>query len=160
MRKIVAILLVFCVIARGESEILEVSALHFNADENGGVIELRENVAIKKGKDELYAPKVVIEIDKNRKPRKYSAFGGVDFAVSTQDGRLLKGSAKEVHYDAIKGDYHLKGSAKVRENNKVNSVVGEEIIINNETGFLNITGTKSKPAKIIFQMESKSDKGN
>lgn len=140
---------------------LEISALHFSADEKGGVIELLENVAIKKGNDELYAPKVVVNIDKNRKPKSYSAFGGVEFKVSTKDKRTLKGSAKEVHYNAISGEYHLKGNAKVKESNKINSVMGEEIIINNETGFLNITGTKNKPAKIIFQMEGKeSDKGN
>lgn len=153
--------LIFMPLFALDDNTLEISALHFSADEKGGIIELLENVAIKKGKDELYAPRVVINIDKNRKPQSYSAFGGVDFKVSTKDKRTLQGSANEVHYNAISGQYHLKGSAKVKESNKINSVVGEEIIINNETGFLNITGTQNKPAKIIFQMEGKeSDKGN
>lgn len=153
------LLLAFVPLFALDENTLEISALHFNADENGGTIELLDNVAIKKGKDELYAPKVVINIDKNRKPQHYSAFGGVDFKVSTKDNRTLQGSANEVHYNALSGEYRLKGNAKVKESDKINSVVGEEIIINNETGFLNITGTKSKPAKIIFQME-KNDKGD
>ena len=136
-----------------DSNLLEVSALHFSADEKSGIIELEGEVTIKKGKDELYAPKVVINIDKNRTPLKYSAFGGVDFAVSTNDNRLLKGRADEVSYDPKSGEYRLKGNAKVNERDKINSVVGDEIIINNDIGFVNITGKSGKPAKLIFQME-------
>ena len=141
-----------------EANILEVSALHFSADEKSGIIELTDSVAIKKGKDELYAPKVVINIDKNRTPLKYSAFGGVDFAITTNDNRLLKGRADEVFYDPKSGEYRLKGNAKVSENDKINSVVGEEIIINNSIGFVNITGKQGRPAKLIFQMEQKDGK--
>ena len=54
-----------------DSNLLEVSALNFSADEKSGIIELEGEVAIKKGKDELYAPKVVINIDKNRTPLRY-----------------------------------------------------------------------------------------
>lgn len=141
-----------------ESNTLEVSALHFSADEKSGIIELTDSVAIKKGKDELYAPKVVINIDKNRTPLKYSAFGGVDFAITTNDNRLLKGRADEIVYDPKSGEYRLKGNAKVNEDNKINSVVGEEIVINNSIGFVNITGRQGKPAKLIFQMEQKDGK--
>lgn len=156
MKKTLLILLLLFT-ANANDDILEVSALHFNADEKSGIIELKENVAIKKGKDELYAPKVVINIDKNRKPTNYSAFGGVNFIVVTKDNRHLKGSANEVYYNALNGEYRLKGNSKVKEADKVNTVVGEEIIINNEIGFVNITGTQNKPAKIIFQMESQAD---
>lgn len=154
MKKLLLVLVLFYANA---NEILEVSALHFNADENSGIIELNENVAIKKGKDELYAPKVIINVDKNRKPTHYSAFGGVNFVVATKDNRLLKGSANEVHYNVLNGEYRLKGNSKVKEDNKVNTVVGEEIIVNNDIGFVNITGTQNKPAKIIFQMENQAE---
>ena len=140
------------------SNLLEVSALNFSADEKSGIIELEGEVAIKKGKDELYAPKVVINIDKNRTPLRYSAFGGVDFAVTTNDNRLLKGRADEVSYDPKNGEYRLKGNAKVNENDKINSVVGDEIVINNDIGFVNITGKSGKPAKLIFQMVDKDSR--
>ena len=143
-----------------DSNLLEVSALHFSADEKSGIIELEGEVAIKKGKDELFAPKVVINIDKNRTPLKYSAFGGVDFAVTTNDNRLLKGRADEVSYDPKSGEYRLKGNAKVNERDKINSVVGDEIIINNDIGFVNITGKSGKPAKLIFQMDDKDSQKN
>ena len=152
--RLISFALLFAISAFADDlNLLEVSALHFNADEKSGIIELDGEVAIKKGKDELFAPKVVINIDKNRTPLKYSAFGGVDFAVTTNDNRLLKGRADEVSYDPRRGEYHLKGNAKVVERDKINSVVGDEIIINNDIGFVNISGSKGKPAKLIFQME-------
>lgn len=141
-----------------DSNILEVSALHFSADEKSGIIELTDSVAIKKGSDELYAPKVVINIDKNRTPMKYSAFGGVKFTITTNDNRLLKGSADEVNYNPKSGEYRLKGNAKVQESDKINSVVGDEIIVNNDIGFVNITGRAGKPAKLIFKMEDSAQK--
>ena len=141
-----------------DSNLLEVSALNFSADEKSGIIELEGEVAIKKGKDELFAPKVVINIDKNRTPLRYFAFGGVDFAVTTNDNRLLKGRADEVSYDPKIGEYRLKGNAKVNERDKINSVVGDEIVINNDIGFVNITGKSGKPAKLIFQMKDSQKK--
>lgn len=152
------ILMAFNVLCANETNLLEVTALHFSADEKSGIIELTDSVAIKKGKDELYAPKVIINIDKNRTPLKYSAFGGVDFVITTNDNRLLKGRADEIIYDPKSGEYRLKGNAKVNEDNKINTIVGEEIVINNDIGFVNITGTRGKPAKLIFQMGQKNDK--
>lgn len=157
MRILLAILALSLALV-ADDDVLEVTAVHFMSNEKKGLIELEENVEIKKGKDELYAPKVTINVDKNRKPTKYSAFGGVDFVVVTKDNRHLKGSAKEVHYNALNGEYRLIGNARVKEDNKVNLVIGEDIIVNNDIGYVNITGTSKKPAKVIFQMEKKDDK--
>ncbi|MGX2982528.1 lipopolysaccharide transport periplasmic protein LptA [Helicobacter sp. 23-1045] len=151
---------VMAIFALFADDVLEITALHFRSDEASGIIELNENVEIKKGKDELFAPKVVVKVDKNRKPQHYWAFGGVKFKVRTKDKRVLSGSAREAHYNALNGQYHLKGNAKVKESDKINEVVGEEIIINNEAGYLNITGTKNRPAKVIFQMDEQDDKSN
>lgn len=149
------LLIIFIVFSLKAADTLEVKALNFSADENNGIIELQENVEIKKGKDELYASKVIINIDKNRIPTNYSAYGGVTFVIITKDNRKLSGKANEVFYNATSGEYKLIGDAELIENNKINSVVGEEIIINNDVGYLNITGTSDKPAKLIFQMEDK-----
>lgn len=140
------------------AEMLEVKALHFAADEKSGVVELTENVEIKKGKDELYAQKVIINIDANRTPINYQAFGGVRFVVTTKDARVLHGKADEVFYDAKSGEYRLIGNGEVIEKGKVNAVVGDEIIVNNDIGYVNITGSIEKPAKIIFQLEESDGK--
>lgn len=140
------------------TDTLEVKALNFAADESKGIVELNDNVEIKKGKDELYASKVIINIDKNRIPTSYEAYGGVTFVVVTTDNRKLHGKANEVFYNATNGEYRLVGNSEVIEEDKINSVVGEEIIINNDIGYVNITGTLDKPAKLIFQLEEKNGK--
>ncbi|RDU57878.1 LptA/OstA family protein [Helicobacter sp. MIT 99-5507] len=147
------IIFIFISVFLYADDTLEVKALHFKADELKGIIELNENVEIKRGKDELYASKVIINIDKDRMPTNYSAYGGVDFVVVTKDNRILKGKANEVYYNAINGEYKLVGDSKVIEDGTTNAVTGEEIIINNDIGYVNITGTSKKPAKIIFKLE-------
>ena len=134
-------------------DVLEVEALRLKADEIKGIIELEENVEIKRGKDELYAQKVIINIDKDRMPTHYSAYGGVDFVIVTEDNRILRGKASEVHYNALNGEYKLVGNGRVVEDGKVNAVTGEEIILNNDIGYVNVTGTNKKPAKVIFELE-------
>lgn len=140
------------------NDTLEINALNLTADEKNGIITLENEVFIKKGSDELRAPKVVVNIDKNRNPTQYSALGGVQFSILTQDKRKLNGRANEVHYDAKSGEYRLLGNSEVREENKINVIVGEEIILNKEKGYANITGTAKKPAKLIFKMENNNDK--
>lgn len=156
--RILLVFLALFLFLRAEDDVIEVTALNFKSNEKKGIVELDTNVNIKKGEDELYAPKVIINLDKNHKPIKYSAFGGVTFLVVTKDNRHLKGSAKEVHYNTLNGEYELIGNAIIQENNKVNSVTGEDVIINNDVGYVNVVGTNKKPAKVIFQMEKKDDK--
>lgn len=146
------ILLIFiCIIVNADD--LEVKALYFKADETKGIIELNENVEVKRNQDELYASSVIINIDKNRMPTHYSAYGNVNFVVVTNNNRHLRGNADEVHYNALNGEYRLVGSAKVVEDNTTNLVVGEEIILNNDIGYVNVIGTNKKPAKLIFKLE-------
>ena len=42
------------------------------------------------------------------------------------------------------------------EDNTTNLVTGEEIILNNDIGYVNVTGTHKKPAKLIFKLEEGS----
>lgn len=155
MRFIVLFIYILCFLQADDT--LEVKALYFTADENRGIIELNDDVEIKKGQDELYASKVIIDIDKNRVPTNYSAYGGVTFIVVTKDNRKLHGKADEVFYNATNGEYRLVGNGRVVEDNNINEVTGEEIIINNDIGYVNITGTSTKPAKLIFQLKEDND---
>ena len=147
------ILFLFIGIFLWADDTLEVKALHLNADENKGIIELNDDVEVKRGRDELHASKVIKHIDKNRMPTNYAAYGGVDFVVVTKDNRILQGEANEVYCNALNGEYRLVGNSKVVEKGTTNAVRGEEIIINNDIGYVNITGTSKQPAKIIFKLE-------
>lgn len=139
------------------ADVLEVTATRLNANEKKGIIELIENVKVKKNKDELFAFKVVIQLDKNRVPVGYSAYGDVKFTIVTKDKKFY-GKSDEAYYDAIKDEYRLLGNSELNQENSINKVKGKEIIVNNSIGYVNITGTSSKPAKVIFELESKSDK--
>lgn len=149
-------ILLCCICLFINADDLEVKALYFKADETKGIIELNENVEVKRNQDELYAESVIINIDKDRMPTYYSAYGNVNFVVVTNDNRRLVGNANELYYNALNGEYRLVGNAKVIEDNTTNLVTGEEIILNNDIGYVNVTGTHKKPAKLIFKLEEGS----
>lgn len=139
------------------AETLEVTATKLNAYEKKGIIELMENVKVKKNKDELFALKVVIQLDANRVPIGYSAYGDVKFVIVAKDKKFY-GKSDEAYYDARKDEYRLLGNSELNQENSINKVRGREIIVNNNIGYVNITGTSGKPAKIIFELEGKSAK--
>ncbi|RDU73213.1 lipopolysaccharide transport periplasmic protein LptA [Helicobacter anseris] len=151
MKKIFLLALCVCVVFG--SELLEVSADRFSGNEKTGESIVEGNVKITKGADKLEAKKVVIYTNSNRKLAKMIAEGGVVFVVTTQDGRRMHGKANVLSYDAITGEYHLKKQAEVKEEGRENTIKGEEIFLNNKTGYVNVVGGANKPAKLIFNLE-------
>ncbi|GMB92560.1 hypothetical protein NHP200010_02710 [Helicobacter bizzozeronii] len=134
-------------------ETLEITADKFLANEKKRTTIIEGHVFIKKGQDTLTADKVVIYTNQKRKPIKYEAIGSVKFHIVTQDGRHVEGHSDRLIYDAIKREYRLLQNAVVNEVGKINSIKGEEIILNNVSGYADVVGGKDKPAKFIFDME-------
>lgn len=134
-------------------ETLEITADKFLANEKKRTTIIEGHVYIKKGQDTLTADKVIIYTNQKRRPIKYEAFGSVKFYIVTQDGRHVQGHSDRLIYDAIKKEYRLLQNAVVNEVGKVNSIKGEEIILNNVKGYADVVGGKDKPAKFIFDME-------
>ena len=139
-------------------DVIEVTANKLSADEKTGTIELIENVRVKKNKDELFASKIVIKLDKNREPTGYSAYGDIKFNIVTKDNKKFYGKSDEAYYDTKKDEYRLLGNSELNQENSINKVKGGEIIVNNDIGYVSITGTANKPAKIIFELESNGNK--
>lgn len=135
------------------AEILEVSADRFRGNEKDGISVVEGNVDIKKGEDTLKAKKVTIYTNDKRKLEKIIAEGEVRFHVVTTDGRRMQGSSGILTYDAITGEYRLQKSAQVEEEGKENIIRGEEIVLNNKTGYVNVVGGSNKPAKLIFNLQ-------
>lgn len=155
--KIISLWLYFiCVLYT--KDILEVTAVKLIADENKGIIELVDNVKIKKNDDELFASKVIINVDKNRVPTGYSAYGGVTFSITTKDKRKFYGKSNEAFYNVLSGEYRLIGNSELNQENSINKVKGDEIIVNNNVGYVNIIGDNKKPAKVIFELEEQNAK--
>lgn len=151
MRKIIILIGYFYFMSC--AELLEVNADRFSSNEKTGESIVEGNVKITKGADKLYANKVFVYTNQQRKLTKIIAQGGVTFVVMTQDGRRMNGKADVLSYDAIKGEYHLERHAEVKEEGKDNVIRGEEIFLNNKTGYVNVVGGKNKPAKLIFDLE-------
>lgn len=157
MKKCSLLFVIFVYVCYGV-DVLEVTANRLSADENKGIIELIENVIIKKNKDELFASKVIVKLDRNRVPVGYSAYGDVKFNIVTKDNKKFYGKSDEAYYDVKRDEYRLLGNSELNQENSVNKVKGKEIIVNNSIGYVNITGSVNKPAKVIFELESKNDK--
>lgn len=161
MKRLIGIFLslLSCVAA----EKLEVVADHFMADNQKGISVVEGNVDVKKGQDHLRAQKVTIYTTKDNKLKEVFAQGDVDFFITTPDGRKIRGRANSLRYNAQSQEYHLIGNAKAREEGKESSIAGDEIKINNQSGSMNVVGSKNKPAKLVFDLDelqkNKQDSG-
>lgn len=147
--------LLLCILLNAET--LDISALKLIANDKNHTIELIDNVVIKKDKDELFASRVIMNVDDRRVPINYAAYGGVRFRVTTKNNRIFQGKSNEAHYDALTGEYRLIGNGVIKENNTINVVTGDEIILNNDTGYVNVVGSRDRPAKLIFELEEKAN---
>lgn len=154
MKKILC--LCFLVCALFGQETLEVTAKKFSSDDKNGITHIQGDVHIKKSKDTLEADEVTIYTDKNRKPLSYEADGNIKFHIFMEDGREIKGHSDKLTYDAKTGEYRLLKNAVVREVGKENTIRGEEIVVNNESGYANVLGSENKPAKFIFNLDDVS----
>lgn len=154
-----AVILIFSLLSFGFcSELLEVSADKIYANQEKGYTQISGNVVILKGADVLRASEVIIKTDKNRKPTFYDAKGNVNFKITLEDKRVMRGKAQNITYDALKSEYRLKGKAFVQEEGKANALKGEEIVLNTKSGYASIVGSRSKngskkPAKITFSID-------
>lgn len=150
MKKILCLCFLVCVLFGQET--LEITAKKFSSDDKNGITHIQGDVHIKKAKDTLEADEVTIYTDKNRKPLSYEADGNIKFHIFMEDGREIKGHSDKLTYDAKTGEYRLLKNAVVREVGKENTIRGEEIVVNNESGYANVLGSENKPAKFIFNL--------
>lgn len=150
MKNILCLCFLVCVLFGQET--LEITAKKFSSDDKNGITHIQGDVHIKKAKDTLEADEVTIYTDKNRKPLSYEADGNIKFHIFMEDGREIKGHSDKLTYDAKTGEYRLLKNAVVREVGKENTIRGEEIVVNNESGYANVLGSENKPAKFIFNL--------
>lgn len=150
MKKILCLCCFVCVLFAQET--LEITAKKFSSDDKNGITHIQGDVHIKKSKDTLEADEVTIYTDKNRNPLSYEADGNIKFHIFMEDGREIRGHSDKLIYNAKTGEYRLLKNAAVKEVGKENTIRGEEIVINNESGYANVLGSENKPAKFIFNL--------
>ena len=137
---------------------VDISADRIVSNHLKGETIIEGNVIIQRETDVLYANKVIVKTNGDKKPSQYEAIGNVRFKVKTQNERIMKGAANTIIYNATKEEYRLIGKAQVQEENKANMIKGKVIVFNRKDGTASVVGDKKKPAKITFSLDEKDAK--
>ena len=151
MKRLVYIFLLLALSLHAQK--LKVEAEHFEADESKGESVFSGNVKITMGSDELNASKVIISIDKERKPVRYDAVGGVSFRISADKNMTYSGKAEEAIFMPKRKIYRFLGSVEIFEGSNGKKIIGEEVNVNLEKGSAVAKGSENKPVIMIFDID-------
>lgn len=140
-----------------KSEILEIDAINFNADDKKGISTFTGSVKVKMGDDRLNANRVDIffETDKktdNKVPQKYEATGDANFKIISKD-KHFEGKGDKIIYNPKKEEYTIIGNGFVYEKNDDRKIYGENIYINQLNGEAKVKGDSKKPVKFIINVD-------
>lgn len=136
---------------------LRVTSNIFSADENRGVSIFDGNVNIIKHHDELNASKVEIYTNKQNRPTKFVATGGVSFKIETEQGAQYTGVANRVIYLPIDKEYHFFKNVHLRQLNEKKEIKGDEVVLKTIDGKAYAKGVVEKPVIMIFDISDKSE---
>jgi lipopolysaccharide export system protein LptA len=150
MKKI--LLLVGLALTLFAKEQIEVSADTFEADEHKLVSTFSGHVHIKKGADEISANYLVIDFNKQNKPKRYEATGGVSFEIQTSSQHFV-GTSQKIIYEPLSKKYIALGNVKINETMKNQKLRGESITIDRISGKAKLKGSKNRPVKFIFTVD-------
>ncbi|KAA6226420.1 MULTISPECIES: lipopolysaccharide transport periplasmic protein LptA [unclassified Campylobacter] len=150
MVKQLVLLIFFSIFAFGDQ--IEIQADNFYADENTGKSTLSGNVTIKQGSDILSSDKVIIYMDKNRKPLRYEAINNANFSLNLK-GKLYKGSGDKFVYNVNQDTYEINGNAFIHEINTDKKLYGEKIVVDRKNNVYSVQSKDKKPARLVFDVE-------
>lgn len=136
------------------AEKVEITSTSMEAEELKKEVHFIGDAKIIKGKDWLYADKVIVYFGENNETSRYEAIGSVSFEFK-KDDKHFKGSANKVVYDIVKSLYVLKGKAIIDDLVNKSHVDGDEIVLDMSTGNVDVKGSSQKPVKFIFDMKDK-----
>jgi lipopolysaccharide export system protein LptA len=136
------------------AEKVEITSTSMEAEDEKKEVHFIGDAKIHKGKDWLYADRVIVYFGENNDTEMYEAIGTVTFEFKKED-QHFKGSADKVKYHIVKSLYVLTGNAVIDDLANKSHVNGDEIILDMTTGNVKVQGDKKKPVKFIFEMENK-----
>ncbi len=145
----------FCVsLAFCEVEKVSIVAEQFYANEGKQISRLTGNVEVKKGKfDELKADVIVINLDKNRQPVRYTASGKVKFKILLNE-KKYNGSCGTLTYVPATKVYTLEKDVVLNEIDAKRSVTAEKIVADQLKGVYRTENSKA-PVRMNFELETK-----
>ncbi|MFK5975957.1 MAG: lipopolysaccharide transport periplasmic protein LptA [Sulfurovum sp.] len=154
----IKILLFFIVTLVAFGERVEVVSESMEAINIKKEVQFMGDVKVTQLQDWLHADKVIVYFDDNNETREYKAIGKVTFEFKNEVHNYI-GSADTVIYYPQKSIYVLIGNAIVDDVVNKRHIDGNKITLNMISGDADVKGTKKKPVKFIFDMES-NDKDN
>jgi len=138
---------------------VDIQAQSFHSDESKNIVFFKGNVSMIKAKDTLYCDEITIKTKKNAKTGNidivsYTAIGKVKFTFKNKDG-FFKGRGDKVTFDLDKDLYQITGNGYLEDKINKKIIHGENIYFDGKNGFTKIDGTKEKPVRFKFTIQSK-----
>ena len=133
------------------AEKVEITSTFMEAENAKKEVHFIGNAKVKKLNDWLHADKIIVYFDENNETKRYDALGNVTFEFKDEK-KFYKGSANKVTYHPTKSLYILTGKAVINDLLNKRNVKGDEITLDMLTGKTDVTGSKKKPVKFIFEM--------
>jgi len=139
------------------AEELKIKANSFSADEHKGVSVFSGDVTIKKRNDELNASEVTIYTNKDNKPTKFVATGGVNFKLETKKGAQYEGKANRVIFLPQKKEYRFYENVHLKQINEKKEIIGDEVVLEIENGKALAKGVTTEPVIMIFDIDEEEE---
>jgi lipopolysaccharide export system protein LptA len=136
------------------SDVVDIKADHFHANDISKVAYFEGNAKIKQGVNEFTASKIIVHFNKKKKATKYEAEGGVKFNL-VENGIHYRGHAEKITYSPNSSKYHFSGSVMLRDLTNNRKIEAGKISIDLKTGLADIKGENRKPVHFIFEIEDR-----
>ena len=138
---------------------VDIQAETFQSDESKNIVLFKGNVSMVKGDDTLYCDEITLITRKNKTTNKtdiksYTAIGNVKFTFKNKEGFFI-GRGNKVLFDIDKNLYEIIGNGYLEDKINKKIIHGENIYFDGKSGYTKINGTKNKPVKFKFTIESK-----
>ena len=136
------------------SDIVDITADHFHADDITKVAYFEGNAYIKQGSNEFYSSKIIVHFNKKKKATKYEALGSVKFDL-IEKGIHYSGSAEKITYSPNNSKYYFFGDVILKDLTNNRKISAQSISLDLKTGLADIKGADKKPVHFIFEIEDR-----
>ncbi len=138
---------------------LEVSADHVVIDQRSGTATYRGNVEIQQGSLFLQADKLELHQANNRLKFMEADGSPARFGQQADNGRVIRGEADHLHYDAATGRITLSGDGQIQHGGDRFS--GERIIYDSISGRVEAQGSGEESGRVhaIIQPPAPAEEG-
>ncbi|BAF69892.1 lipopolysaccharide transport periplasmic protein LptA [Nitratiruptor sp. SB155-2] len=152
MKKIIFLLSISFILFAQE---IEITSQKFEASEKELISKFFGNVFVKRGTNRLWADKLFVYFNKQKKPIKFIATGNVRFDLFDQKNKEYKGKCNKLVYFPNKKVYQLFEDVHIVTYPDKKEVYGDKIYLDLIASKVNVAGTKKRPVKMILNIEEK-----